>query len=292
MGRAKYYILDVFAEEKYQGNQLAVFTDMEKIDMQEMQKIAREVNFSETTFILNKTGSEKGFPVKIFTPMEEIDFAGHPTLGTAWIIKNEIIKDNVSLINLDLKVGTIPVTFKENGLIWMKQKEPKFGDIYGSKLLAEILKIKVTDIDEKFPIQEVSTGLPAIIVPLKSLKAIKQIKVHKEKYFNFVSKVDPKAILAFCPETYNQENQLNVRVFVDYFGIPEDPATGSGNGCLAGYLAKHLYFGKASFNITCEQGYEIQRPSKLYLKTSAQNGNSIEVEVGGKVQMVSSGEWL
>jgi trans-2,3-dihydro-3-hydroxyanthranilate isomerase len=173
----------------------------------------------------------------------------------------------------------------------MKQKEPKFGDTYSAKLLSEILRIKASDIDDKFPVQVVSTGLPAIIVPLKTLKSIKQIRIDKEKYLNFLSKVEPKVILAFCPETYQPENQLNVRVFVDYFGIPEDPATGSGNGCLAGYLVKHLYFKKETINITCEQGYEIQRPSRLYLK-AALNNSSIEVEVGGKVQLVASGEWI
>ena len=291
MSRAKYFILDVFAEEKYQGNQLAVFTDINGISEPEMQQIAREVNFSETTFVLDNKASEKGFPVRIYTPMEEVEFAGHPTLGTAWIIKNEILKSQMTLIKLDLKVGTIPVSFKDNNILWMKQKEPKFGDIYSAKLLSEILKIKASDIDDDFPIQVVSTGLPAIIVPLKTLKSIKQIKINKEKYFNFLSKVEPKVILTFCPETYHPENQLNVRVFVEYFGIPEDPATGSGNGCLAGYLVKHRYFKKDSIDITCEQGYEIQRHSKLYLK-AALNNNSIDVEVGGKIQLVASGTWI
>jgi trans-2,3-dihydro-3-hydroxyanthranilate isomerase len=291
MSRSKYYVLDVFAEEKYHGNQLAVFTDIKGISDNEMQKIAREVNFSETTFILDNKDSGKGFPVRIFTPMEEVDFAGHPTLGTAWIIKHEILKNQDQIVNLDLKVGTIPVSFNANDILWMKQKEPKFGDTYSAKLLSEILRIKASDIDDKFPVQVVSTGLPAIIVPLKTLKSIKQIRIDKEKYLNFLSKVEPKVILAFCPETYQPENQLNVRVFVDYFGIPEDPATGSGNGCLAGYLVKHLYFKKETINITCEQGYEIQRPSRLYLK-AALNNSSIEVEVGGKVQLVASGEWI
>jgi trans-2,3-dihydro-3-hydroxyanthranilate isomerase len=291
MGRSNYFVLDVFAEEKYQGNQLAVFTDVENISENEMQKIAREMNFSETTFILDNKDNGNGFPVRIFTPMEEVDFAGHPTLGTAWIIRHEILKSQETLVNLDLKIGTIPVSFRENGILWMKQKEPKFGDIYGVKLLSEILKIKTSEIDDRFPIQVVSTGLPAIIVPVKNLNSMKQIRIHKEKYFNFLSKVEPKVILAFCPETYHPENQLNVRVFVDYFGIPEDPATGSGNGCLAGYLIKHRYFNTASYEITCEQGYEIQRPSKLYLKAAA-NINSIDVEVGGKVQLVASGNWI
>ncbi len=291
MGRANYFILDVFAEEKYQGNQLAVFKDLKGITSNEMQQIAREVNFSETTFISENKESEKGFPVRIFTPMEEVQFAGHPTLGTAWIIQKEILKNQANSVVLDLKVGSIPVSFQKNGILWMKQKEPKFGETYDGKILAEILKIDISEIDDRFPIQDASTGLPSIIVPLKTLDSIKRIKIDKEKYFDFLAKINPKVVLVFCPETYHKENQLNVRVFVDYFGIPEDPATGSGNGNLAGYLVKHMYFKKNKIDITCEQGYEIQRPSKLYLK-AAVNKTSIEIEVGGKVQLVASGTWL
>jgi len=130
-----------------------------------------------------------------------------------------------------------------------------------------------------------------MIVPLKTLDAAKRAKVAKEKYFKLIKDRQAKAILVFCPETYFQENDLNVRVFVDYFGVPEDPATGSGNGCLAGYLVKHHYFGKDQIDIRVEQGYEIGRPSLLYLKAE-QNQGQINVSVGGKVVMVARGELI
>jgi len=291
MSRAKFYILDVFAESRYQGNQLAVFTDLDGITDLEMQQIAREINFSETTFVLSNKESEKGYPVRIFTPMQEVNFAGHPTIGTAWLIQKEIIRKSIDRVTLDLKAGSIPVSFKENGLIWMKQLSPTFGETFNIELLAEILQIYSSEIDERFPIEVVSTGLPAIIVPIKKLNSIKKIKINKEKYFEFVSKIESKALLAYCPETYNKENQLNVRVFVDYFGIPEDPATGSGNGCLAAYLVKNKYFGNESIDICVEQGYEINRPSRLYLKSFKKNGE-YSIEVGGKVQLIATGEWI
>jgi len=290
MERAKYFILDVFANEKYQGNQLAVFINLKNISDNEMQEIAHEMNFSETTFVMANEDDGKGYPVRIFTPRQEVDFAGHPTLGTAWLIRNEIIGKPVESIVLHLKAGSIPVTFAENDILWMKQLEPKFGESFNKKIIAEILGLNISDIDDRFPIQSVSTGLPAIIVPLKTLGANKKIKINKEKYFELVANTEAKPILTFCPETYNKENKLNVRVFVDYYGIPEDPATGSGNGCLAGYLVKHKYFGSETIDITCEQGYEIHRPSKIYLKASV-NKNNINVEVGGQVQLVASGNW-
>jgi trans-2,3-dihydro-3-hydroxyanthranilate isomerase len=172
----------------------------------------------------------------------------------------------------------------------MEQLQPEFGEIFKTDLLAEIMQIDTAEIDDRFPIETVSTGLSAIIIPVKKLETIKRIKINKEKYFELVSKIEPKLILAFCPETYKSENQLNVRVFVDYFGIPEDPATGSGNGCLAGYLVKNKYFGTESIDICVEQGYEINRQSRLYLKAS-KNLEKYSIEVGGKVQLIASGDW-
>lgn len=288
MSHAKFYILDVFAENKYQGNQLAVFTDIHGISDTEMQQLAREMNFSETTFVLSNQAGEKGFPVRIFTPACEVKFAGHPTIGTASLIRQEIVKKPLSEIILDLKIGPIPVTFTGDGVVWMKQVEPQFGQVFPVKSISEIFGLHISEIDERFPICEVSTGLPAIIVPVKTLQSMKKIKINKEKYFAFVSEIEPKLILAFCPETYHADNQLNVRVFVDAFGIPEDPATGSGNGCLAGYLVEHSFFKSNAIDIACEQGYEINRPSRLYLK-AIKKGHTIDVNVGGKVQFISNG---
>ncbi len=104
-------------------------------------------------------------------------------------------------------------------------------------------------IDERFPIQEVSTGLPVIVVPLKSLDTVKKVKINKEKYFELIEHTDAKAILVFSPEAYHSENELNVRDFAEYYGVPEDAATGSSNGCLAAYLVKYRYFENSKINI-------------------------------------------
>ncbi len=293
MKNLTFYILDVFAEEKYAGNQLAVVREAAGLSDGEMQNITKEMNYSETTFILSDDQRNGGYDVRIFTPAEEVPFAGHPTLGTAYVIQQEIIKEPVETIILNLKVGQIPVTFNYKGedkdILWMQQKEPTFGQIIEPEPIAEVLSINTSDIDERFPVQEVSTGMFFMIVPLKTLDAVKRTKVVRDKYFKLIKDRQAKAILVFCPEAYFQENDLNVRVFVDYFGVPEDPATGSGNGCLAGYLVKHRYFGKDQVDIRVEQGYEIGRPSLLYLRAEDKEGR-INVSVGGKVAMVARGK--
>ncbi len=279
MKNRNFFIVDVFAEEKYTGNPLAVVLNAENLSHRTMQQIAKEMNYSETTFILSKEPINNGYDVKIFTPEEEVPFAGYPTLGSAFIIQQKIIGKNVSQINLNLGIGQIPVIFEENNeRLWMKQKPPVFGEIIPPAEMTPILNLSVNDIDERFPIQAVSTGFPFFIVPIKTLKAVKHAWIATNKYFEFVAHRETKDILIFCPETYHKGNNLNVRVFPVYHGIPEDPATGSANGCLAGYLIKHRYFDQPHIDIRVEQGYEIGRPSLLYCRAEETN-DKIHVSV-------------
>ncbi len=288
-----FYIVDVFAQEKYTGNQLAVFRNAETLSGSEMQKIAREMNYSETTFILSEDNRNYKYDVRIFTPEEEVPFAGHPTLGTAYVILKEIVKKPVQRITLNLKIGQVNVDCdnEQADVLWMKQMNPTFGDIFDISEISEVLSLDSSDIDNKYPIQEVSTGLPFIIVPLKTLNTLKKAKVDRDKYFELIKDTQAKAILIFCPETYAKENHLSVRVFADYYGVPEDPATGSGNGCLAGYLVRYRYFGVSKIDLRVEQGYEVGRPSRLFLRAE-ENRGKIEVSVGGRVVMIARGEFI
>jgi trans-2,3-dihydro-3-hydroxyanthranilate isomerase len=293
--RLTFYIVDVFAKRRYTGNQLAVFRRTRALPDTEMQRIAKEMNFSETTFILSDEKRAGGYDVRIFTPETELPFAGHPTLGTAYVIQREIVKEPVETIILNLKIGQIPVTFSYSGkdadILMMKQIQPTFGQTFDTESISQVLSLDVKDIDNRFPIRDVSTGVPSIIVPLKTLDAVKRARIDEDKYFKFVRDKQAKTILVFCPETYNKENDLNVRFFADYYGVPEDPATGSANGCLAGYLVKHRYFGKDQIDIRVEQGYEIGRPSLLLLKAENREGK-IDVHVGGMVVMIAKGEFV
>ncbi len=290
-----FYTVDVFAEEKYAGNQLAVVKDAQALSSADMQRLAKEVNYSETTFLTSEAARDGGYDVRIFTPQAEVPFAGHPTLGTAYVIQREIIQASIEQVNLNLQIGQIPVTFTYCGddvdILWMQQNAPTFGHTFAPASIAAALGVDRSMLDERFPMQEVSTGLPFIMVPLKTLAAVKQAAIVRDVYFELIRDTQAKSILIFCPETYDRDHHLNVRVFADYFGVPEDPATGSANGCLAGYLAHHRYFGSGQVDVRAEQGYEIGRRSLLYLRAQ-DRGDDIKVSVGGKVVMIARGEFV
>jgi trans-2,3-dihydro-3-hydroxyanthranilate isomerase len=287
-----FYLVDVFAQEKYAGNQLAVFMNAEALSTVEMQKIANEMHFSETTFILSSEKRNGGYDVRIFTPHVEVPFAGHPTLGTAYVIRRFVAGTGERSVVLNLKVGQIPVEFEQaqgdEEILWMRQLPPSFGKTFKVKELEKVLQLKGEDFDGRFPIQEVSTGMPFIIVPLKSLDAVKRARVNMDRLLEMASDVKG-GILVFCPQTIDPRNNLHVRVFVDLNGVPEDPATGSGNGCLAGYLCRYQYFGISRVNAKVEQGYEIKRPSLLLLK-ARKIGDALQVDVGGRVFLIAEGK--
>ena len=290
------YLLDVFAETKYAGNQLAVIRNAAALSAIEMQNIAREMNYSETTFILSDQQVKGGYDVRIFSLDEELPFAGHPTLGTAFVIQQFLIGEAVEKVKLNLGVGQIPVSFSYNDgqpdILWMKQIAPLFGAKFETAQIAAALNIDPSMIDNRYPIQEVSTGLPFIIVPLISLDAVKASNVDRVGYLKLIDQAEAKSVFVFCPETYQPGNQINARMFDDYHGIAEDPATGSANGCLAAYLVKYRFFGDSKIDLRVEQGYEIGRPSLLMLKAAKQDDGQISVEVGGKVFMVATGELI
>jgi len=288
----RFFITDVFAEGRYSGNQLATFFNADDITTEEMQSIARETNFSETTFVLGDKRPNGGFDVRIFTPGSEIPFAGHPTLGTAYLIWKHVQKGQYRRVYLNLKVGQIPVDIPENegGALWMTQAPPSFGEKARKDDVLEVLGLGAEDLDDRFPIEVVSTGFPFLIVPLRSLDSLRRTMVDRKRYFQLLSNGFPENILVFSPEPYLVDEDLSVRVFPISHGIAEDPATGSGNGCLAAYLFEHRYFGNRKIDVKVGQGYEIGRPSKLSLRAS-RKGESIEVKVGGKVVQISDGIW-
>jgi trans-2,3-dihydro-3-hydroxyanthranilate isomerase len=291
----EFYIVDVFAEDKYAGNQLAVIfgEGVASLSDAEMQQIAQEMNYSETSFIPSSQTEDGGYDVRIFTPQKELPFAGHPTLGTTYIIQQEIIKKPLEQIILNLGIGQIPVTLTEDEegdeILWMQQNKPEFYQTLEVDLVAQALGLDIAEIDSRFPIQEVSTGIPFILVPLTNLAALKKAKINLESYSKLMEITHSTEILVFSPEPYSPENQISARMFAPALGIPEDPATGSANGCLAGYLIQHSYFEKDQIEVKVEQGYEINRPSILYLK-ARQVADTIEVRVGGKVVKVAKGE--
>jgi len=289
-----FFITDVFTKQKYSGNQLATFIDCESLSDADMQNIAKEINFSETTFIGAHDKTSDGYNVRIFTPLAEIDFAGHPALGTAYIIQHEILKNEIAsgTVKLNLPVGQISVSYdqKEDNY-WVQQIAPQFGKVLAIDDMAAILSIDQADIDSRWPITEVSTGFPHIIVPVCSLEALKKIQIQRNLYDAAVQHAWAKNILVFSPQAYEHTQSLAVRVFAGYYGIDEDAATGSGNGSLAAYVVENRYFSTDAIDIKVGQGYEIQRPAELCLRAE-KTQEKINVFVGGGVCRVARGEWF
>ncbi len=191
-------IVDVFAEEKYAGNQLAVVRGAADLTDETLQKITREMNYSETSFILSEEERDGGYDVRIFTPGGEVPFAGHPTLGTAYVIRNEILATPAERVVLNLEAGEITVTFGD--VFWMRQLPPSFGPELDPNRLARVLNLEEGDLDHRHPVQEVSTGLPAIIVPLRSLDALRRCRANWDLYRETAAA--GKNLYAFCPEPH------------------------------------------------------------------------------------------
>jgi trans-2,3-dihydro-3-hydroxyanthranilate isomerase len=283
----KFYIVDCFAESKYQGNELLVLVADREVSDEEQQKIAREINFSETTFILSDKRENGGYDVRIWTPNGgEIPFAGHPTLGTSYIIHNELEKGIGDEVKLNLKVGQIPVTVTVHGMT-MRQNPPKFKTIIDKSEIAEIYGITPEEIRDDYPVQWVSTGLEAVIIPLKNRETLAKLTVDQMKFNAYVER-HPEC---YCNHLFfvdMGDNSFAARCLMEDF--VEDPATGSANGDMAGYLLHHNYFGKNDVTYTVYQGEDMGRPSVLHIHAALNNDEWI-IEVGGNCFIVAEGNW-
>ncbi|MBN1436717.1 MAG: PhzF family phenazine biosynthesis protein [Sedimentisphaerales bacterium] len=274
--------IDVFTNMPFAGNQLAVFPSADDLTDAQMQKLANEINYSETTFVQKSNNSQADYNIRIFTPKSEIPFAGHPTLGTAYSLLNVLDNDckDKKSINLRTKVGVIPLV-QSNEVIWMKQNEPEFFDTYEDlDEIASLVGLKGCDIQENLPIEEVSTGNTILIVPIEGLTSIRKAQGNMDRIAGFFAKHNSIAPYIFSFETENQDAKVHTRLFAPHFGIIEDPATGSAAGPLVAYLLKHKVFGD-QFEIQNEQGIEIKRPSRIMMRGSIKD-DKYRIEIGGK----------
>jgi trans-2,3-dihydro-3-hydroxyanthranilate isomerase len=282
--------VDVFTERAFAGNQLAVVTGARGLNVRQMHAFAREMNFAETTFVMAEQPAAGGWPVRIFTPAGEVPFAGHPTLGTAHVIRHALLGGRVDRITLSLEVGLTPVFVERTGkreLYWMRQRFPAFGKRVPRKAVAQALGLSPTDLDSR-PIEEVSTGLPFLVVPVRTRRSLERARVDRAALLGLVGGLDAKAIIAFAPGAKGAGHQLTARVFTDYYGVPEDAATGSANGCLASWLVQHRYLDDEAIDLRVEQGVSMGRPSTLHLR-AMRTSRGIEVRVGGGVVDIARG---
>ncbi len=300
MRKYPYIQTSVFIDDRYQfsGNQLATFWDKEEnksLTTEEMQGIALELNFSETTFISTPTLDSCSVKVRIFTPGRELDFAGHPTLGTAFVLnKRDLILQKDHKAVLELGIGPIEVEFFKDESIGMYQPEPKFMDIYEDKeTMAKILGLKTDDILDEFPMQIVSTGFPFLIVPIKSLEKVQKIGLDPQLQIKLLNRLITDKILVFSTETVHKNSNAHVRMFAPSVGVLEDPATGSAAGPTGAYLEHWnvLKNHKQSAEIFIEQGFEIKRPSQLIVKNIYDKDVICNVLVSGKVKKTAEGHF-
>jgi trans-2,3-dihydro-3-hydroxyanthranilate isomerase len=282
-----FFQVDVFTDHIFGGNPLAVFPEGQHFREDQLQKVAREMNLSETTFVYPSTTKDADFDVRIFTPIQEIPFAGHPTLGTAFVLrKNGWIGTEKTLIRLNFKAGIIPV-WAENEKGYMLHPPAKvLHEVNDPEKIATALGLSQNQLDLNHPAQVVSTGFPALLVPVKSLRAMQQINLNHHTLSELLKPLDIGMIYPFCRETINPENTLHSRAFAPDFGISEDPATGSVAGAMGAYWASQENI--TDISITIEQGYEMERPSLINVEVSA--GEVQKIRVGGKTQEVFTGQ--
>jgi trans-2,3-dihydro-3-hydroxyanthranilate isomerase len=229
------------------------------------------------------------FDVRIFTPARELPFAGHPTLGTADVIRREVLAGSVTSLRLRVPAGVVPVTFRGD-LVWMRQLPPVFDDTLAAEPMARTLGIDVAAIDGRHTVQEVSTGMPFLLVPVRDVGALMRCRVDPEAYRRLCEPRGGPGLYVFAPETH-EPNRLAARMFAPAHGVTEDPATGSAAGCLGAYLAHHRVLGAADVDVRIAQGQAIGRPSVLHVLARSE-ATGIVVEVGGRVVPVARGELL
>jgi trans-2,3-dihydro-3-hydroxyanthranilate isomerase len=289
----RFYIVDVFAERPYSGNPLAVVVGKEALSDETMQRIAAETNYSETTFVTPDPEEDGGYRVRIFTPAREIAFAGHPILGTAWIIRQHVLPEASGPVRLNLAVGQVPVTFELSAegkeVAWFLAPPVTLGSTCARDPIAAALGISLEDIEDRFPVQQISTGTAAMIVPLRSLDALRRSKLDLDAFAALGAEGFPPLVYIFCRQTHHPQNDLCARFFFEAHGVREDPATGNGAAFLGAYLLEHQFFSEPSLSLRIEQGYEIRRPSLVMLRTRMVDG-SREVSVGGYVIPTVRGE--
>ena len=289
------YIVDVFAEHRYEGNPLAVVVGADPLTDATMQRIAAETNYSETTFVTSTPASDGGYAVRIFTPAREIDFAGHPILGTAWLIRHRLVPDDPGPIRLNLAVGQVSVAFEPSAegdeVVWFLAPPMSLGAQCGREPMALALGISPDDIDTIGPVQQLSAGTSAMIVPLRSLDALRRSRLDLAAYAPLAGKGFPPLVYLFCSETRDPGNDLCARFFFEAHGVREDPATGNGAAFLGAYLLEHRVFPGASLSLRIEQGHEMNRPSLVRLRAQSVAG-AREVRVGGRVIPIIKGELL
>ncbi|TKB53819.1 MAG: PhzF family phenazine biosynthesis protein [Nitrospira sp.] len=298
----KFYQADVFTEDPFGGNPVAVFPDAHGLADHQLQQIAREMNLSETVFVLPPTDQAAVVRLRIFTPTQEIPFAGHPVLGTFYVLAQlglVAVTDGITRVMQECNIGLFPVElYAQDGeltRVVMTQPKPEFlgpvdaiEDVYKIAGALGLAKYAITDM--KWPIEVVSTGLPVLIVPVRTLTAVRSIQPNASAIMDICSRFGANGIMVFTTVTVEPSSTVHARMFAPSIGILEDPATGSASGALGAYLVQKGVVDVApTTDIVVEQGYEIERPSQIFVRVESDDDIIKTVKVGGQCVMVVEG---
>ena len=301
----QFYQADVFTSDPFGGNPLAVFPQPGGLTNREFQQIAREMNLSETVFVLPPTDARAIAKLRIFTPLQEIPFAGHPVLGTFYILgmlKQIELQEPLTKVYYECHLGVFPLELVVlSGCIeqvMMSQPAAEFLDVVDRVEsiyeLAKALGVQKNQITESpFPVEIVSTGLPVLIVPVRTLTAVKAMQVNHEALRDLCAQLGANGVMVYTTMTVEENANVHTRMFADPIGIPEDPATGSASGALGAYCVKNgvVEVGPTT-EIVMEQGYEIDRPSRILVQVFSDDDAIQKVKVGGQVVMVAEGKMV
>lgn len=296
----EYHLLDVFTNRAFGGNQLAVFTDGASVPPELMPQLTRELNLSESTFVLPPTNPANNYRVRIFTPGKEMMMAGHPTVGTAALLARLGMiprTGNPTHAVFEELVGDIPVSITydlsgNSSMIWMTQPRPQFGAIIEDHAaVLEALGLPEGSINTNYPVQIVTTGVPFIYVPLNTLADAHAIKLNVQKCKQLTEKHDLDGIFAFTQEVETAGSTVHSRMFAPDLGIGEDPATGAASGPLGAYLAKYKIVPSPDTHMISEQGMEMGRPSYIHIELDTENGEYTAARIGGESYYMGRGEF-
>lgn len=294
MYQLAYHLVDVFTQTPFGGNQLAVVLDADKLPDDLMQAIARELNLSETAFVMASTQAD--FQVRFFTPQIELPMAGHPTVGTAYVLQREGHLPASGSTRFEEGVGVIPITLDEDA-IYMQQPVPTFGPVLEDRAtLAAMLSLSADDLLDGYPVQAVSSGVPFTYIPLKNMNAIQRASLRRDVWAEVLQDFEAPHVFTFTPETVEAGSTVHSRMFAPAMGIAEDPATGAASGPLGAYLVKYGLVAAdendETVEIRSEQGYEMGRPSQVSIRVKRQAGAISGVQVGGSSVYMGRGQLL
>jgi trans-2,3-dihydro-3-hydroxyanthranilate isomerase len=297
--RFHFVLADVFTDRPLAGNQLGVFTDARGMTSTQMQAFARELNFSESTFVLPPEIANAAKRVLIFTPTAEIPMAGHPTVGTAFVLASRgdlPITGDITEVTLQLGIGPVTVSIEGSGnrpgLVWMKHPPPTPGRVRDDRArVAHAVGIDETDLTQDLPIQFFSTGLNCLFVPIRSVEALGKCRSHAAALAALLGEDGPAPVYMFVVSRADNVT-VRARMFAPGFGVIEDPATGGAAAPLGGYLATYgLLPQKAGTDFVIEQGIEMGRPSRIYVEVQRRSDGAVEhVRIGGLTQIIGEGE--